>query len=122
MTKYVDSKRIDKNFPLAQLVWVKFHHYRQKSTACMLNLKLAKRYFDPFQITKRVGPVAYRLALPQGSKIHPVLYIFLLKLYTGPDPPTTMVYEEFQNQPFPTPQAIIAKRTICSAEGDQYQV
>ena len=41
---------------------------------------------------------------------------------TGPDPRTTVVYEEFQNQPLPTPQAIIAERTVSSAEGDQYQV
>ena len=37
---------------------------------------------------------------------------------TGPDPRKTVVYEEFQNQPLPTPQAITAERTVSSAEGD----
>ncbi|GJZ40817.1 RNA-directed DNA polymerase, eukaryota [Tanacetum coccineum] len=47
--------------------------------------KLAKRYYGPFEILKRVGKVAYRLALPDSSKIHPVFHVSLLKPFLGSD-------------------------------------
>ena len=35
--------------------------------------KLSLRYIGPFEVLKRVGDVAYELALPLGlSKVHPV--------------------------------------------------
>ena len=45
--------------------------------------KLAPRYIGPFEILKRVGIVAYRLALPSSlSGIHEVLHVSMLRKYT----------------------------------------
>ena len=45
--------------------------------------KLSSRYIRPFEILKRVGTVAYRLALPLIlSSVHAVFHISKLRKYT----------------------------------------
>jgi hypothetical protein len=43
--------------------------------------KLAPRYCGPFEVIDRVGPIAYRLALPPTVKEHNVFHVSLLKKY-----------------------------------------
>ena len=46
--------------------------------------KLSPRYIGPFEVIKRVGEVAYELALPPGlSGVHPVFHVSMLKRYHG---------------------------------------
>ena len=48
--------------------------------------KLSPRFIGPFEILKRVGTVAYRLALPPSmSGVHEVFHVSMLRRYT-PNP------------------------------------
>ena len=44
--------------------------------------KLSSRFIRPYEITERVGPLAYRLALPpELEKIHDVFHVSMLRRY-----------------------------------------
>ena len=46
------------------------------------NGKLNPRFITPYEVIEKVGPVAYRLALPPDlEKIHNVFHVFMLRRY-----------------------------------------
>ena len=63
---------------------VKLQPFRQSSLSRHKFNKLSKRYYGPFRIIKTISIVAYRLALPEPSKIHNVFHCSLLKPHHGP--------------------------------------
>ncbi|GAU42667.1 hypothetical protein TSUD_398730 [Trifolium subterraneum] len=61
--------------------------------------KLAPRYIGPYQILKRVGPVAYQLALPPSmSRMHDVFHVSQLRKFI-PDPFVPVELESIELQP-----------------------
>jgi hypothetical protein len=44
---------------------------------------LNPRYYGPYQINEKVGIVAYKLKLPEGSSIHLAFHVSLLKNKIG---------------------------------------
>ena len=83
MKKYADQKCRLEEWKVGDMVLVKLQPYKQHSIALRKNQKLSLRYFGPFQIIERVGPVAYKLLLPSTAKIHPVFHASQLKLCRG---------------------------------------
>ena len=58
--------------------------------------KLSPRFIGPFEILKRVGTVAYRLALPPSmSSVHEVCHVSRLRKYT-PDPAHVVDWEHIE--------------------------
>ena len=44
--------------------------------------KLSPRFIGPYEVIEKVGPVAYRLALPlELEKIHNVFHVSMLRRY-----------------------------------------
>jgi len=60
--------------------------YHQQTDQHWISQKLSLRYYGPFQIQRQIGELAYELALPATSKIHPVFHVSLLRPYYGSDP------------------------------------
>ncbi|XP_070006003.1 uncharacterized protein [Nicotiana sylvestris] len=78
----IDSKRRDLSFNVGDAVFLRLQPYRQKSLAKRPNEKLS-RYFGPYKIVRKVGPVSYEVQLPQTSKVHPIFHVSLLRPTLG---------------------------------------
>jgi hypothetical protein len=77
---YADRKRTPREFKMGDHVYLKVRP-RKSSLRIGACAKLVPRYCGPFEVLERVGPVAYRLALPPTVKAHNVFHVSLLKKY-----------------------------------------
>jgi hypothetical protein len=77
MKHQADKNRAERTFVVNDFVYLKLQPYVQSSVAPRAHHKLLFKYYGPYKILERIGEVAYRLALPTTSRIHPVFFFFL---------------------------------------------
>ena len=73
---YYDSKRREQTFEVGAMVLLDTRNIRWKGPGMP---KLMPKWIGPFKVEKAIGPVAYRLELPQSMRIHRVVHVSLLK-------------------------------------------
>ncbi|KAL4032651.1 hypothetical protein IC575_005732 [Cucumis melo] len=92
---YVDVRRKDLEFEVGDKVFLKVAPMRGVLRFERRG-KLSPRFVGPFEILERIGPVAYRLALPPSlSTVHDVFNVSMLRKYV-PDPSHVVDYEPLE--------------------------
>ena len=92
---YADNRRRLLKFEVGDKVFLKVSPMKGVRRTGNKN-KLAPRYVGQFEILDRIGPVAYRLALPPVLKrMHNVFHVSQLRKYV-PDPDHIISYEPLQ--------------------------
>ena len=78
---YADMKRKDIRYEVGEKVFLKVSP-RKKVMRFGKKGKLSPRFIGPYEVIEKVGPVAYRLALPLDlEKIHNVFHVSMLRRY-----------------------------------------
>ena len=77
---YADLKRKDIEYEVGDKVFLKVSPWR-KVLRFGKKGKLSPRFIGPYEDLERIGPVAYRLALPPLAKLHDVFHVSMLRKY-----------------------------------------
>ena len=92
---YADLKRRDIEYSVGDKVFLKVSPWK-KILRFGRKGKLSPRFIGPYEIVERIGPVAYRLALPlELQKIHDVFHVSMLRRYRS-DPSHVIPTEDIE--------------------------
>ena len=95
---YADMKRKDIRYEIGEKVFLKVSPWK-KVMRFGKKGKLSPRFIGPYEVIEKVGPVAYRLALPpELEKIHSVFHVSMLRRYRS-DPSHVISTETIELRP-----------------------
>jgi len=83
MKQQADQGRSEHQFAEGDHVFLRLQAYKQTFVKAEHCQKLAPKFYVPYIVLKRVGQVAYQLALPSHSKLHLVFHVSCLKKVIG---------------------------------------
>jgi hypothetical protein len=90
MKEQYDGCHCDIQFVVGDWVWLRLNQCAAVTVCDSPTPKLAPKFFGPYEVTARIGPISYRLHLPAKARIHDVLYVVFLKRYMGTQLETTV--------------------------------
>jgi transposase InsO family protein len=79
-----NKSRRDVKYQVGDMVLLSSSHINLASQANRPSKKLQHRFTGPYRIVQQVSHVAFKLALPDTLKIHPVFHVSLLRPYMDP--------------------------------------
>ena len=95
---YADMKRRDIQYEIGEKVFLKVSPWK-KMMRFGKKGKLSSRFIGAYEVIEKVGPVAYRLALPpELEKIHSVFHVSMLRRYRS-DPSHVVSTETIELRP-----------------------
>jgi hypothetical protein len=77
---YADKNRTTREFKVGEHVLLKV---KPKKSSLKLGIctKLVAKFYGPFEIFDRIGPVAYMLVFPASMNVHNIFHISFIKKY-----------------------------------------
>ena len=75
MKQQANQRRTEREFEVADWVFVRLQIYKQLPLKQQGKNKLSPYFFGPYQIIQKISPVAYELKLPDKSRIHNVFHV-----------------------------------------------
>jgi hypothetical protein len=93
--------------------------YRETALGLRNSLKLTSKYYGPFRVLATVGRVAYKLQLPEGTKLHYVFHVNQLKKHLGPAavPNPTLPLVTPEGKIKTNPLSILQRRQVPRSAG-----
>jgi hypothetical protein len=83
MKKQEDQGRSERQFAEGDQVFLRLQPYKKTFLKAKHCQKLAPKFYGPYTILKCVAQLAYHLAFPNHSKLHPVFHVSCLKNVIG---------------------------------------
>lgn len=100
MNQQADQHRSEYHFNMGDMDFLHHHPYKQT----YLNLKdhqnIAPIFYGPYKILYNIGHVAYKLELPQTSKIHPIFHVSCIKRSVGTHTPIQTALSNLDEEGF----------------------
>ena len=121
MKMQADKGRTDRSFQVGDSVYLKLQTYVQSSLAPRANQKLAFKFFGPYKVIGKVGPVAYKLQLPSSASIHDVFHVSQLKQAISKTDQVSSLIPDF-DAPCQFPEQVLAKKMVTKGVRSIQQV
>jgi len=83
MKQQADQGRSKRQFAEGDQVFLRLQPYKKTSLKAEQCQKLTPKFYGPYTVLKRLGQVAYQLALPSSSKLNLVFHVSCLKKVIG---------------------------------------
>jgi hypothetical protein len=83
MKKQTDQGHFERQYAERDHVFLRLQPYKKESLKDDHCQKLVPKFYGPYTILKHVGQVAYQLAFPGHSKLHPVFHVSCLNKVIG---------------------------------------